>query len=310
MFEDTKTVVETVERLGNAQTIELERGTSDKCPALLLPKGLELRSMKPLLDEYLVRPERRKGTARLDDLDSFCFHVGRFKDEDSALFCFTSTNGASQVLLGVLDYHREGADGLPRFGEHRAKYSFPFSQEWKAWVAQNGKEMSQLDFAQFLENRIVDVVEPTDANKSANELVKTLQAEFAAPSRLLTLSRGLSVNVERKVAAQHRLESGEAQISFTEEHSDEAGQPLKIPSAFLIAIPVFYHDALYRIGVRLRYRLRGQTVVWCYELYRTDVVLEDAIAIICKIAADRTQLPLFRGRPESSSNKQSQEEIE
>jgi len=263
---------------------------------LSVPDGRKVHSVKALLDEYLTAPERRKGTARFTDLDSFIAHTNRFRDTDSAIFADDSKG--APALLSVLDYHRATADGAPRFGEHRGAYAFPLSDEWTAWTAQNGKPMSQVDFARFLEDRLVDVADPSTASGSAADWAKCVGAAFASPSKLLELSRGLAVRVNAAVRGQHDIGSGATQVMFATEHTDINGAPIDVPGAFLLAIPVFKRGDLYPVPVRLRYRVK-ESVTWHYELARVDAVFEHAFGEACALVAEKTSLPVLRGNPEA-----------
>lgn len=270
-----------------------------------VPEGFKLESIKKYLDEYRDRPERREGVARLQDLDSFIAHAVRFKDDHSALFAFRSEEKPS--LTAVLDYHEKDHTGKPRFGKHRSFYEFPLSKEWRAWKVKDGAEnaMTQGEFAAFLEDRIVDVIGPPDwqsqlseADKRLRELVDQFGTAFAGPAKLLELARGLQVNANSVVKNAQSLTSGEAQIAYSEEHTDGSGKPLKVPGAFLISIPVFEAGAPYRIPVRLRYRIAGPKIVWFYQIYRPDLSLEHAFREAIDKAKDETGLPLFLGTPE------------
>jgi len=259
--------------------------------------NLKVISLKPLLDEYLTKPERRKGVAALGDLESFIAHALRFKDEDSVLFA--DPTATAPKLTAVLDYHRSGAKSDPRFGQHRAVYSFPLSDEWKAWKAKDGAEISQQEFAEFLEDRISDVADPASPGESAKAFAQKVGVTFATPQRLIELSRGLSLHVGQQVKQAVNLQTGEVQIQYVTEHTDEKGQPLKAPGAFLITIPVFRSGAPYEIAARLRYRQKGGGVVWFYQLYRLDRVFEHAFNEACDQARTETALPLFVGAPEA-----------
>jgi uncharacterized protein YfdQ (DUF2303 family) len=297
----TDSVIELVERLNTPEVLVI-KGQEDRqsTEVLIIPKGLEVHSVKQYLDEYLNKPERRKGTARLTDLNSFKAHVNRFKDIDSTLFA--DNRVVSPSISCVFDYHRQGAEGSPRFGEHRAFYAFPLSKEWQAWTKINAQEMGQGDFAEVIENRISDVIAPSENTFSQNEHLKNLAdllgGSFASPQRLVELSRGLSVRSDDRVQQATNLSTGEAVIQYTSEHKDHEGQPLKVPNLFLIAIPVFESGPLYQIAVRLRYRVRNGGIKWFFELYRTDKVFDHAFDEACKDAATETGLPLFIGGPE------------
>lgn len=267
-----------------------------------VPQGASLKSVKPLLDEYLLAPERKKGTATLTDAASFVGHVNRFKDANSAIFGVRSQSAPK--LIGVLNYH-EASAGAPRYGDHRAVYSFPLSKEWTAWHATNGQKMKQGEFGEFLENRILDVLQAPDISKEFDgvntivELQRLLGGSFSGPSKLLELSRGMAVSAEMKVKNAVNIGTGEVSIVFEEEHRDNAGAPLKVPSLFLIGIPVFESGPLYQIPVRLRYRIASGSIVWFYEMFRADKAFDDAFTEACTKAAADTALPLFYGQPEA-----------
>lgn len=261
-----------------------------------VPNGIKIVDLKPYVDALKTRPDRREGIANLTDLASFVGHAKRFAGGPSALFA--AQNGtASASLTCVFDYHSETWTGDPGFRKHRGVYQFPVSEEWAAWHASNGKWVAQDAFAEFVEARLLDVLDPTSAGQAMGEIMKVM-GTFAGPSRLLELSRGLALRIGKRVAQQVNLQTGETQLQFAAEHQDETGAPLKVPSAFLVGIPVFKMGALYQIAVRLRYRVAGSSVVWAYELYRADRVFDHAFREACNLARDETKLPLFYGTPE------------
>lgn len=282
-----------------AETRQIKRGTDDATEVLIVPEHMRVESIKRYLDENRTAPERRRGVSKLTDLQSFIAAVNRFKDAGSALFAHNST---PPRLECVFTYHPKGpADGPDsvRFGDHRAEYTFPLAEEWKTWTAFNGKPMSQAEFALFLENRLFDIGDPTHAFPASIEFAQRLSVSFASPQKLLELSRSLSIHIDRRVKNSTKLQSGEGQIIFTEEHTDEAGQPLHVPGAFLIVVRVFENGVPYQIPARLRYRVGGGQISWSYELYRPDRALDDAIKEACVQAEKDTGLPLFYGAPEA-----------
>jgi hypothetical protein len=281
--------------------------------ALQAPAGVKLQSVKPLLDEYLSAPERRRGTAVMTSLQSFVDVSIRSKDASSAMFANNSRSAPS--LLTVFNYNKTGAeDGeVARFGDHRALYPFPLSDEWKTWAGANGKQMSQADFAHFIEDHISDVLFPdvtvSDAaaggdfgEKTPEEqlaaFAKLLGGEFATPNQLVQLSRGLEVHEGNTVKEIRDINTGESKLQFETEHKDATGAPLKVPSLFLIGIPVFKTGSLYRMAVRLRYRTKGG-LSWHFNLYRDDKVFEHAFNEAAEQARVATGLPLYSGAPEA-----------
>jgi uncharacterized protein YfdQ (DUF2303 family) len=291
---EAQAVAEIVEKSVEPRLVDLPDGHK----AFVAPTAIRPTSVKALMDEYLTAPERRKGTAKLADLDSFIAHVNRFKDSDSAVFCAADFDAMSAGLTSVLDYHRAGSESAPRFGTHRGSYAFPFSDEWKAWNDVSGEKMEQAAFAALLEDRIADVCDPATAGVFAIQLAAQLGVDFASPSRLLGLSRGIEINVDRRIAQVVKLDSGEARISFEETHSGPGGADLKVPGGFLLQIPVFQGDAPYQIPARLRYKAVGPTIVWTVELYRLDRAFRDALSKACDRVRAETGLPMLMGSPE------------
>lgn len=271
--------------------------------ALSLPRGVTLQSVKALLDEYRARPERRRGTAKFSTLDSLIDHVNRFKSRWSAAFCIDS---ASPSIVAVYDYHEGNTYddeanvslGEPDWLQHRAHYSFPLSEEWVAWRGAT-EPMTQVNFAEFLEDRIADVQDPANITGKAAEYAQLLELELASPSKLLTISRGLTLRVEAKAGQTVNLTTGETQIVYEEEHREANFTPLKVPGAFAIAIPVFKNGALYSIPVRLRYRLdASRKILWWVSLSNIDRILQHAVDEACTKFRQETMIPLFHGAPE------------
>lgn len=309
---DVKAAIDAVERLQPPAPVGA--GTAAAGELIALPAGRSVVDLKPYLDARRDRPERRKGTARMTTLNSFVDHVLRFADPDSAIFAIDDQR--TPKLVAVFDYHEEHArpgdseeevttevetEGRPRFGEHRCVYEFPLSDEWKAWRDACAHEMKQGDLAAFLEDRIVDVVDPDAGEGKARQTAAAIgMLALAVPSALLALARGLSIRVDRKVANAINLSSGEAQVAFEETHQAGDGSgPVKVPQGFVIGIPVFKNGEPYSIVVRLRYRVREGAILWRIALHRADAVFAHAFDEACSVAEGGTALPLFRGTPEA-----------
>jgi uncharacterized protein YfdQ (DUF2303 family) len=263
----------------------------------VLPEGKRIEDLKPILDRYLLRPDRRRGTATLTDAASFIEHVKRFASEDSAVFA-SPTRSAPKFTV-VFDYHPSGSKATDAdFMGHRATYAPALSDPWNAWSGKNGVPMSQVDFATFIEDHITDVVVPNLDDPNLKTFADLVQGRFASPSDLLAMSRGLAINVETTVKNAVQLTSGIINVQYEETHKDGMGQPISIANLFQVCIPVFYGGQLYLIGVRLRYRQAGGRIMWSYQLVRPDVVFDDAFKGIVQQIVQETEVPVFLGAPE------------
>ena len=293
--ENVTKLMEHAEKFGEVTVHALKRGSQDSVTFLSIPEGRSVRSAKHLLDEYLDVPERKVGTAEHCTLQSFIDHVKRFSDEGSAVFA--QPHGDEPSLTCVLDYH-EPNSGSPRWGQHRGRYSFPVSDEWQTWSKIDGESLTISQFSEFVEEHVHDVIAPEAAGANASALAVQLGTVIAAPTKLIELARGLDVRVGQRVASSQNLSSGEGEIVFSEQHTDAKGQPLRVPSVFVIGIPVFRAGELYQVPVRLRYRSAGGSITWKMILHRTDACFTDAVQQAAEKAATDTGLPLFWGKPE------------
>ncbi|WP_456390430.1 DUF2303 family protein [Profundibacter sp.] len=267
--------------------------------------------------EYL-KPARRKGTARLADLQSLTDWAQRFKGDTSALFAEPDMD--APTITCIADYHAAGpiepttptGDPTARHCHHRAVYNFPLSNEWKAWMEVSDTPMEKDDLGEFIEANAKDIMDPTpailkgaesDKNKDwENRLILTAQqieGRYGQLSQLLKMSKQFQVYETSDLKIATNRDSGESEIQFLNEHKTADGKPLNIPNLIIIAIPVFANGAPYRMPVRFRYRKSGGQIRFILSLYNPEKSFEAAFDVaVNKITAD-TELPMFKGTPES-----------
>lgn len=294
----SEALINAVERLSVVDRVGTDRSDLPPIDVVALPRGKELHSLKKFRDEAALVPDRLKGTAKLTTLKSFIEHVQRFSEPLGSVI-FADAVSRPPKMVAVLDYHF--TEAKPRFGQHRAVYEFPTSEQFLAWRAMiESKEIGQEAFARFLEDRILDVKHPSEAKEKSAKLAEDLGITLATPQQLLTVSQGLSIRVGRKLVNKPNLATGESTFIFEESHEDpDTNGPVKVPKGFLIEIPVFRSGAVYQLVVRLRYRAPNQQVVWSLQVPRFEASWEDAVNEACKEAKETTGLPLYFGTPES-----------
>lgn len=308
-------VAELVERLALPDEIAIDLTTNG---LLVVPDGKKVIDLRPFEDARLVNPRRRTGTSKHTTLASFLEHVERQRDPGSAIFASDAMDAPS--FVAIYDYHEPASTidyvksedaggyvtrktpGLPRFGGHRAAYACPFSDEWIAWNRIAGSAavwLEQLDFAQALEDRGLDVVPVAEIPSTTKDACERLSITPAGPAALMALSRGLIVRANRKVGSAVNLNSGEAKITFEEVHAASVNDaPVVVPTGFVLSVPVFRDGAAYALIVRLRYRVEGALVRWKLAIHRPDAVFRDAFYDASKDVKTKTGLPLFFGSPE------------
>lgn len=281
--------------LVNVPLPDLGAGLPKTIPVVFDTRTGVMASACGLVESYRFAPSRKRGKAKALTLASFIDLTNRHKTEHSVVFA--ATDWRAPGFTAVIDYHVKESGGAADNLSHRIEYAFPASEEWKAWVAMNGEAMEQGDFAAFLEDRIADLSAPTDAEKIWLE--RDFGTKVATPAQLIQLSRGLQVNVSSVVKNVVNLASGEASIAFDEQHSDGDGQPLKVPGIFMLSIAPFFMGEKISLPVRLRYRKKGQGLVWFFQMYRPDQFVTERVRDDLDTVATQTALPTFEGSPEA-----------
>ncbi len=126
-------------------------------------------------------------------------------------------------------------------------------------------------------------------------MIQTLGIAAAPPNKMIEISRGIQIHVKDKVEQAFTTASGEVSFQYKTEHQNAAGKPIVVPSLFAIAIPVFESGPLYRMLVRLRYRLKEGDLSWHIELFQPDKTFRHAFEEGCVQASVQTGAPLFYG---------------
>lgn len=271
----------------------LGAGLPAKVPALWDRNTQRIIPIKDEIERYRLAPDRIKGTAKVETLESFIELVNRHKSEHSVIFAATSWPNPS--LSAVIDYYT--TDHGTAHKQHRVNYAFPLTEEFKAWIGQNGKSMEQMAFAEFLEEHAAELAAPMDQERTDYEPL--FKERFALPIELIELSRHLEVYVGAKVKQGGRVKSGERQIVFETEHMNGAGEPVDIPGIFMISVAPFVDGDVVRIPARIRYRAGQGSVTWFYQLYRWEFWLRSRVQNDLLIAGSDTSLPTFEGSPEA-----------
>lgn len=324
MENPAETMRKVMAELGKSEALPIPEEGAQNCGATLIttPTGRNVENLTEIhrkAAEYL-KPARRRGTATLYDLDSLITWTNRFKGETSALFA--KPDMTSPSLTCIADYHAMGApdpfspegDITARHCHHRARYEFPLSDEWKAWMAVSGKPLEKDDLGEFIEANAKDIMDPTPAilkgeetekNQNwENRLIATarqIEGRYGQLAQLLAMSRQFQVYETSDLTVTSNRDTGEASIQFLNEHKDAAGKPLNIPNLMIIAIPVFMGGVPYRMPVRFRYRKMGGAVKFVLAPYNPERAFKSAFDEALSIAADQTDLPLMRGTPESGT---------
>jgi uncharacterized protein YfdQ (DUF2303 family) len=233
------------------------------------------------LDKMRRSPLRIRQEVKMSDLESFIRYLVQFSEKDpETLEIFVEFTKTGGFFRGILDYHGED----PGWCHHQVSYTCPITVEWARWQNKNRVQMTQFDFATFLEEAQLDVVEPPGA--TLLEIIQTMQAK-----------------TDVQFASAIRLENGNVQLRYDESTEARAGAKgqFEVPTRFKLGLRLFEGGDSYAIEARLRYRLSEKRVVFSYDLVNTHLVVEAAFMAMVERVEKETGVKPFRGQTGQNS---------
>lgn len=243
-------------------------------------------------DTYAAHPRHRSAARRLGTAASFVDYVNRHRQEGTEVYAHAATS----TLIAILDSH---AAPLTESGEagwqkHTAELLLETTPSWKAWESHDGGWMSQEEFAEFVEERALDIRDPDHATLAdiATTFEATKSADFASGTR---------------------LQSGAVRFEYVETVAARSGQKgdLEVPAKLQLAVKPYIGGPTYALTAAFRYRIGSGGLRLGFRLERPEAVLESAFADIIEIlqigreATDtspalpslHSDVPIFFGKP-------------
>lgn len=190
---------------------------------------------------------------------------------------------AKGSIVAVLDGHdrSEGHGAVyAGWGLHRAELTLAHTPEWVEWRQFSAGSHKQEAFADFLEDHLLEVVEPAAAD-------------------LLEVATSLSITSGTKFSQAVRLASGEVSFNYEEEHQATAGRKkqLTIPKSITLALSPFEGVDPYKATARFRYTLRNGDLTLRLILDRPHEILKAAFNDAIQAIEDGTELTIYHGTP-------------
>lgn len=220
-------------------------------------------------DKYASTPRRIDRGVEVDDLASLTDYLGGHPGPQEV---WADEPGAR--VVGIIDPPGAGWAG------HRVTYRLQLTPEWRAWSANSGALLGQVTFAEFIEDRVADIVKPSGAE-------------------MLELAQSFEATTQSRFESAQRLADGRRALEFREEVQATAGRgSIEIPAHFEIGVAPWLGSDPFKVTARLRYRITDGTLSIGYKLVDPDVVLRAAFADI--VAKLRESHEVRLGRPGSA----------
>lgn len=257
-------------------------GESGRFFTQVVPDGATISTfdLEELEEKLAPHPRRKKGTVHVQDAESFIAYIEKHGIADTEVYADLSR----MALVGVINAHEESdvdGEGTAGHRDHRVQLELLQTDAWKAWLAHDRKVLAQQQFAEHLEDRADDVVDPDAATmlEIAQSLIATTGVDFKSATRLA---------------------DGQVQFRYEENTAARAGHAgdLEIPQTFALEVSPFEGCPPVSLVARFRYRIGSNGLQLFYVLNNPADVARDAfIAYVDTVAESITQ-PLFKGRPE------------
>jgi uncharacterized protein YfdQ (DUF2303 family) len=272
-----ESAAEVIERLAQAsqptETVELVPGHT---VGIVYAVTQQLHEVN--LDQFNEHPERKTGNVELGDVDSFVTYVGRHVSSRATTLWGNSKAG---TILAVLNdhEHNEIAPGEPGWADHRARLTLEPTTDWLVWTKHDGNWISQIDFAELIE-----------------DLAHTILIPEAAT--MLELAQRFDAKRDVKFSSGTRLQDGQTKLHYDETQTAKAGQhgDIDIPRDLVISVAPFVGYDPVEMIARFRWRIgRSNELLLGYKLIRPDLVRDEAFEKASVTVHEQTGQPVLTG---------------
>lgn len=219
-------------------------------------------------NDYTARPDRIRQSVTVLDPASYVEYYGKFADSNSRSF----GDEVGLKVVGILDYHAPTAEedgGTARWGSHKVTLTLRKSEEWNVWSAKNNVKMTQVEFAEHLEQYAVDIAKPS-------------------PASIMEIATDLQAHTEVSFGSGIRQQDGQVKFQYTEVTKTSAGGgQVSVPDRFTLSIPVFVGAERTQMEALLRFRSPGGKLQFWYTLVRPEAAVRAGFqAASAKISND------------------------
>lgn len=211
-------------------------------PYAVVPAGASLQS----LEKFLTRPVATTINHTFTRAQSLIDFAKRFKNEAMTV-SFCELRNTFMVRVD------DDLPSRPSWRSHSGSLTLKYSPEATAWFdgAGKGKARNQEDFALFIEDHLVDIIDP----KGSDMLAMVLEFKSVTTA---SFSSAIRLN-DGNVQVAYAVESRPGTVCF--------------PERLKIFIPIFHGQSRTEIDLRVRYRVNDAKLQLWYEIVAKDAIL-------------------------------------
>lgn len=210
------------------------------------------------LEAWQDVPNRARGLALVYDAEDFVSYVLRLGDHATTVWGDEKT----LAFTAVFNDHASVAD--PGWRDHKAVLQLQDDPEWAAFVKRSGSYMSQIDFAEFLQDYAPSIISPDGAT-------------------LLEVAMNFKAHRKADFESAVDLETGDVAFRYTEQTTaktaPKAGE-IEVPREFVVSLSPFLGWDAVSVTARLRFDLDKDGLKIGFRLVRPDLIRRDAFNAI------------------------------
>ncbi|WP_343593793.1 DUF2303 family protein [Paracidovorax wautersii] len=273
--EEKPAALRVAEALAASVASALETRHEGTATLITLPDGYRVEDITALVEKTQPARNRPQGIVGLGDVPSLLAYCA---DQVAQERGYIYADPDSRTITAVFNDQRSTL--FHGWRDHRAVFAATFTPEFKKWLEQSGKPMSQQEFSEFIEDNYADL--NGEDGQTLLNVATTIQA-----------TTGINFSSAR------RLQDGQSQLTYNEVIDAKAGSDgaLKIPQTFTLGVRIFKNGDGYKLTARLKYRLAGGGVKFWYELDRPERAVEDAFNGYVQTVREKTGYTVLTGKP-------------
>jgi uncharacterized protein YfdQ (DUF2303 family) len=242
---------------------------------LVLPEGQDVHILSPL---EAPLPETIREKVMLSQPESFIGYVNDYKGELTRVFA----DEKEHEIRAFIDYH--DPDGEHERLGHRVIYKAEYSDQFKRWSQLNNTWTGQRDLAEFLEEALLDIVDPDHAT-------------------ILEIVNSLTISRKQEFKSDQNLSNGNVQLTYEIVDTTKSSKgEIEIPKKIELEIPVFKGGPLARFMCFFRYNLNDDGLRFMIKIAQYDDLVTKAFQTITDGIHAAIEIPILYGRPQGALN--------
>ena len=214
-------------------------------------------------------PFNRKGVISCHTIESLAHAYEQYKSSKTRIFA----DAESKLIKTIFDFHNGEDEGRSTNGwaQFSADMQLKQSRKLNEW-SKLTEWHDQVDFANFLEDHLEDVVVPSG-------------------QELLALATDLEANKDASFKGKMNLQDGSVQLNYQE----DVQTSVAVPQNLSLGIPIFEHGDLYTVKVRLRFRVTGGGVRFKIVFTNLEDTIQHHFEELVQKLEEKVKTVVYRG---------------